>query len=153
MCAMGRALMAKPKLLMLDEPSLGLAPILVETIFQIVREINAQGTPVLLVDQDRAQLPRTERQRERQADLEVRPRPAEEPQARDPQDSGVEVHREADLIERPAPQRPAELRQRRVQGRRLPGAKDAARPGGRLHPQDIGGLTEPVHDEGDAAGQ
>jgi branched-chain amino acid transport system ATP-binding protein len=52
MCAMGRALMAKPKLLMLDEPSLGLAPILVETIFQIVREINAQGTPVLLVEQN-----------------------------------------------------------------------------------------------------
>jgi branched-chain amino acid transport system ATP-binding protein len=52
MCAMGRALMAKPKLLMLDEPSLGLAPILVETIFGIVREINAQGTPVLLVEQN-----------------------------------------------------------------------------------------------------
>ena len=52
MCAMGRALMAKPKLLMLDEPSLGLAPILVETIFQIVREIHAQGTPVLLVEQN-----------------------------------------------------------------------------------------------------
>jgi branched-chain amino acid transport system ATP-binding protein len=52
MCAMGRALMAKPKLLMLDEPSLGLSPILVETIFDIVREINAQGTPVLLVEQN-----------------------------------------------------------------------------------------------------
>jgi branched-chain amino acid transport system ATP-binding protein len=52
MCAMGRALMAKPKLLMLDEPSLGLSPILVETIFSIVREINAQGTPVLLVEQN-----------------------------------------------------------------------------------------------------
>jgi len=52
MCAMGRALMAKPKLLMLDEPSLGLSPILVETIFRIVREINAQGTPVLLVEQN-----------------------------------------------------------------------------------------------------
>jgi len=52
MCAMGRALMAKPKVLMLDEPSLGLAPILVETIFNIVREINAQGTPVLLVEQN-----------------------------------------------------------------------------------------------------
>jgi branched-chain amino acid transport system ATP-binding protein len=51
MCAMGRALMAKPKLLMLDEPSLGLSPILVETIFNIVREINSQGTPVLLVEQ------------------------------------------------------------------------------------------------------
>jgi branched-chain amino acid transport system ATP-binding protein len=52
MCAMGRALMAKPRLLMLDEPSLGLAPILVETIFSIVREINSQGTPVLLVEQN-----------------------------------------------------------------------------------------------------
>jgi branched-chain amino acid transport system ATP-binding protein len=52
MCAMGRALMAKPKLLMLDEPSLGLAPLLVETIFDIVREINSQGTPVLLVEQN-----------------------------------------------------------------------------------------------------
>jgi branched-chain amino acid transport system ATP-binding protein len=52
MCAMGRALMAKPKLLMLDEPSLGLAPILVETIFSIVLEINASGTPVLLVEQN-----------------------------------------------------------------------------------------------------
>jgi branched-chain amino acid transport system ATP-binding protein len=52
MLAMGRALMARPKLLMLDEPSLGLAPILIETIFTIVREINAQGTPVLLVEQN-----------------------------------------------------------------------------------------------------
>ena len=52
MCAMGRALMAKPKVLMLDEPSLGLSPILVETIFSIVHEINAQGTPVLLVEQN-----------------------------------------------------------------------------------------------------
>jgi branched-chain amino acid transport system ATP-binding protein len=52
MCAMGRALMAKPKLLMLDEPSLGLSPILVETIFDIVKEINARGIPVLLVEQN-----------------------------------------------------------------------------------------------------
>jgi branched-chain amino acid transport system ATP-binding protein len=52
MCAMGRALMARPKLLMLDEPSMGLAPIFVERIFEIVREINAQGTPVLLVEQN-----------------------------------------------------------------------------------------------------
>jgi branched-chain amino acid transport system ATP-binding protein len=52
MCAMGRALMAKPKVLMLDEPSLGLSPLLVETIFSIVREINSQGTPVLLVEQN-----------------------------------------------------------------------------------------------------
>jgi branched-chain amino acid transport system ATP-binding protein len=52
MLAMGRALMARPKVLMLDEPSLGLAPILVETIFSIVREINSQGTTVLLVEQN-----------------------------------------------------------------------------------------------------
>jgi branched-chain amino acid transport system ATP-binding protein len=52
MCAMGRALMARPKLLMLDEPSLGLSPILVETIFSIIREINSTGTPVLLVEQN-----------------------------------------------------------------------------------------------------
>jgi branched-chain amino acid transport system ATP-binding protein len=52
MCAMGRALMAKPKLLMLDEPSLGLAPILVQTIFSIVSEINSRGIPVLLVEQN-----------------------------------------------------------------------------------------------------
>ena len=52
MCAMGRALMARPKLLMLDEPSMGLAPIFVEKIFEIVREINAQGTPILLVEQN-----------------------------------------------------------------------------------------------------
>jgi branched-chain amino acid transport system ATP-binding protein len=52
MLAMGRALMARPKLMMLDEPSLGLAPILIETIFSIVREINSQGTTVLLVEQN-----------------------------------------------------------------------------------------------------
>lgn len=52
MLAMGRALMARPKVLMLDEPSLGLAPILVETIFTIIREINGQGTTVLLVEQN-----------------------------------------------------------------------------------------------------
>jgi branched-chain amino acid transport system ATP-binding protein len=52
MCAIGRALMARPKLLMLDEPSMGLAPIFVERIFDIVREINAQGTPILLVEQN-----------------------------------------------------------------------------------------------------
>jgi branched-chain amino acid transport system ATP-binding protein len=52
MCAIGRALMAKPKLLMLDEPSLGLAPILVERIFDIVREINKTGTSILLVEQN-----------------------------------------------------------------------------------------------------
>ena len=52
MCAIGRALMARPKLLLLDEPSMGLAPIFVEKIFDIVREINAEGTPVLLVEQN-----------------------------------------------------------------------------------------------------
>jgi branched-chain amino acid transport system ATP-binding protein len=52
MCAIGRALMARPKLLMLDEPSMGLAPIFVERIFEIVVEINRQGTPVLLVEQN-----------------------------------------------------------------------------------------------------
>ncbi len=52
MCAIGRALMARPKLLLLDEPSMGLAPILVEKIFEIVAEINAQGTPILLVEQN-----------------------------------------------------------------------------------------------------
>ena len=52
MCAIGRALMARPKLLLLDEPSMGLAPIFVEKIFEIVEEINEQGTPVLLVEQN-----------------------------------------------------------------------------------------------------
>ena len=52
MCAIGRALMARPKLLLLDEPSMGLAPIFVEKIFEIVREINEQGTPTLLVEQN-----------------------------------------------------------------------------------------------------
>jgi branched-chain amino acid transport system ATP-binding protein len=52
MVAIGRALMARPKLLMLDEPSMGLAPIFVEKIFEIVREINEQGTPILLVEQN-----------------------------------------------------------------------------------------------------
>ncbi len=52
MLAIGRALMTKPRLLMLDEPSLGLAPMLVEVIFQIIREINATGVPILLVEQN-----------------------------------------------------------------------------------------------------
>ncbi len=52
MLAMGRALMARPKLLLLDEPSMGLAPIFVERIFEIIREINEQGTPILLVEQN-----------------------------------------------------------------------------------------------------
>lgn len=52
MLAMGRALMSKPKLLMLDEPSMGLAPLLVEQIFQIIKELHDTGTTVLLVEQN-----------------------------------------------------------------------------------------------------
>jgi len=52
MLAIGRALMARPKLLMLDEPSLGLAPILCELIFRVLTDINEQGTPILLVEQN-----------------------------------------------------------------------------------------------------
>jgi branched-chain amino acid transport system ATP-binding protein len=52
MLAIGRALMAKPRLLLLDEPSLGLAPLVVQTIFAILREINDSGTTILLVEQN-----------------------------------------------------------------------------------------------------
>jgi branched-chain amino acid transport system ATP-binding protein len=52
MLAIGRALMARPTVLLLDEPSMGLSPILVETIFEIVRDINGQGTTILLVEQN-----------------------------------------------------------------------------------------------------
>ncbi len=52
MLAMGRALMARPKLLMLDEPSMGLAPVLVDVIFETVKEVNAQGTTILMVEQN-----------------------------------------------------------------------------------------------------
>ena len=52
MLAMGRALMARPTLLLLDEPSMGLSPILVDAIFRIIRDINAQGTTILLVEQN-----------------------------------------------------------------------------------------------------
>ena len=52
MLAIGRALMSRPRLLMLDEPSMGLAPILVEQIFEIIKDINRQGTTVLLVEQN-----------------------------------------------------------------------------------------------------
>jgi branched-chain amino acid transport system ATP-binding protein len=52
MLAMGRALMARPKVLLLDEPSMGLSPILVDKIFEIVNDIHAQGTTVLLVEQN-----------------------------------------------------------------------------------------------------
>lgn len=55
MLAIGRALMAKPKLLILDEPSLGLAPLVVRDIFKIIREINATGTTILLVEQNAKQ--------------------------------------------------------------------------------------------------
>jgi branched-chain amino acid transport system ATP-binding protein len=52
MLAMGRAIMAKPKLLLLDEPSMGLAPLMVKTIFQIIEQINQDGTTILLVEQN-----------------------------------------------------------------------------------------------------
>ena len=52
MLAMGRALMAKPRLLMLDEPSLGLAPKLVETVLDTIKQINDEGTTILLVEQN-----------------------------------------------------------------------------------------------------
>ena len=52
MLAMGRALMANPKILLLDEPSMGLAPILVKEIFSIIKDINAKGTTILLVEQN-----------------------------------------------------------------------------------------------------
>jgi branched-chain amino acid transport system ATP-binding protein len=52
MLAVGRGIMAKPKLMMLDEPSLGLAPIIVSQIFDIIKEINSQGTSILLVEQN-----------------------------------------------------------------------------------------------------
>jgi branched-chain amino acid transport system ATP-binding protein len=52
MCAIGRALMARPKLLLLDEPSMGLAPIFVERIFETIVEVNKQGTTILLVEQN-----------------------------------------------------------------------------------------------------
>jgi branched-chain amino acid transport system ATP-binding protein len=52
MLAIGRSLMANPKLLMLDEPSLGVAPILVEAIYSKIEEINASGTSILLVEQN-----------------------------------------------------------------------------------------------------
>ncbi|HUQ43949.1 MAG TPA: ABC transporter ATP-binding protein [Candidatus Limnocylindria bacterium] len=55
MLAIGRALMSEPRMLLLDEPSLGLAPILVQQVFQTIKEINAQGTTVLLVEQNALQ--------------------------------------------------------------------------------------------------
>ena len=52
MLAMGRGLMSRPKLLLMDEPSLGLAPILVRSVFETIREINKKGTTLLLVEQN-----------------------------------------------------------------------------------------------------
>ena len=52
MLAVGRGIMARPKLMMLDEPSLGLAPIIVNQIFEIIKEINEQGTSIMLVEQN-----------------------------------------------------------------------------------------------------
>ena len=52
MCSIGRALMSRPKLLLLDEPSMGLAPIIVQEIFEIIQQINSEGTTILLVEQN-----------------------------------------------------------------------------------------------------
>lgn len=52
MVAIGRALMARPKLLLLDEPSMGLAPLVVQDIFKVIRRLNEQGTTILLVEQN-----------------------------------------------------------------------------------------------------
>lgn len=54
MLAIGRGLMAKPKLLLLDEPSMGLSPILVEEIFSVIKNINEEGTAILLIEQNAA---------------------------------------------------------------------------------------------------
>jgi branched-chain amino acid transport system ATP-binding protein len=54
MCAIGRSLLARPRLLLLDEPSMGLAPVLVERIFEVIVDINKEGTTVLLVEQNAA---------------------------------------------------------------------------------------------------
>ncbi len=52
MLAIGRALMARPKILMLDEPSMGLAPQIVERVFEVIEQVNSEGTPVLLIEQN-----------------------------------------------------------------------------------------------------
>ena len=74
MCAIGRALMARPKLLLLDEPSLGLAPIFVERIFEIVKTINDEGTSILLVEQNALDGARPRRPRLRAGDRQHRAR-------------------------------------------------------------------------------
>ncbi|MBV9079584.1 MAG: ABC transporter ATP-binding protein, partial [Elusimicrobia bacterium] len=55
MLAIARALMSRPRMLLLDEPSLGLSPILVQTIFEVIRDINARGTTILLIEQNARQ--------------------------------------------------------------------------------------------------
>jgi branched-chain amino acid transport system ATP-binding protein len=55
MLAIGRAMMSRPRLLLLDEPSLGLAPIIIQTVFETIKEINAAGTTILLVEQNALQ--------------------------------------------------------------------------------------------------
>lgn len=52
MLAIGRALMAKPKLMLLDEPSIGLAPLIVEQMFEVIKKINREGTTILLAEQN-----------------------------------------------------------------------------------------------------
>src|SRR5207248_4126773 len=52
MCAIGRALMSKPKLLLIDEPSLGLAPVVVDDLLEVLRRVHEQGTTILMVEQD-----------------------------------------------------------------------------------------------------
>ena len=68
MLAVGRALMAKPKLIMMDEPSLGLAPIVVRGIFEIIREINRQGITVLLIEQNARSRPRISARQNKRSD-------------------------------------------------------------------------------------
>ena len=73
MLAIGRALMARPRLLLLDEPSMGLAPKLIQQIFSIISEINEQGTTVLLVEQNAAQALKRARHRAHPGDRRDRP--------------------------------------------------------------------------------
>ena len=93
MLAMGRALMSKPKLLMLDEPSMGLAPILVQEIFEIIKRLHSQGTTILLVEQNAA---RAARGRPREEGLPRRLTPERASRTHTP-------------LQRPAPREPAFL--------------------------------------------